>query len=178
MATSSRHGRVSERRGLGGEYPDQGLPGSACLSGPGVARLTAWDRQQPAHSAASGGRVAASGADAPHRHCAAWNASWRDLAKPGVPSHPIAMPPPPRPDQGLPGSQPKPDQGLPGSQPRPDQGLPSGPVYPSHPIASQTYWMLCYAPQFGWKYVTVDPSLRPIKGYLRRSRHRRRTSSV
>ena len=72
---------------------------------------------------------------------------------PGVPSHPIAMPPPPRPDQGLPGSQPK-----------PDQGLPSGPVHPSHPIASQTYWMLCYAPQFGWKYVTVDPSLRPDQG--------------
>jgi hypothetical protein len=24
--------------------------------------------------------------------------------------------------------------------------------------------MLCYAPQFGWKYVTVDPSLRPDQG--------------
>jgi hypothetical protein len=32
--------------------------------------------------------------------------------------------PPPRPDQGLPGSQPKPDQGLPGQPGRPDQGLP------------------------------------------------------
>lgn len=45
---------------------------------------------------------------------------------PGVPTHPIYMPP--YPDQGLP---PFPSQGLPGSQPRPDQGLPP---YPSHPI--------------------------------------------
>jgi hypothetical protein len=78
------------------------------------------------------------------------------------PSHPIVIAPPGTPPGVIwptPGAHP--DQGLPGAQPRPDQGLPPGPTYPSHPIASQTYWMLCYSPSLGWKYVTVDPSLKP-----------------
>jgi hypothetical protein len=61
----------------------------------------------------------------------------------------------------MPGNPPRPDQGLPGDQPGIDNTLPPGPVYPMHPIASQTYWMLCYTPNHGWKYVTVDPSLTP-----------------
>jgi hypothetical protein len=74
-----------------------------------------------------------------------------------------------RPDQGLPGDQPGIDNTLPGSQPRPDQGLPGAqpgidntlpqpPPQISNPIYD-TYWMLCYTPNHGWKYVAVDPSL-------------------
>jgi hypothetical protein len=53
---------------------------------------------------------------------------------------------------------PYPDQGLPEQPPRPDQGLPGAPPTPSQPIYN-TYWMLCYTPNHGWKYVVVDPSL-------------------
>lgn len=67
---------------------------------------------------------------------------------------------PPRPDQGLPGSQPGPDQGLPGQPTYPDQGLPGGSGGEiTNPIQPKTYWMLCYTPNHGWKYVAVDPSL-------------------
>ena len=67
-----------------------------------------------------------------------------------------------RPDQGLPGSQPQPDQGLPGQPARPDQGLPGGSGGDiSNPIQPRTFWMLCYCPSLGWKYVAVDPSLQP-----------------
>ena len=91
------------------------------------------------------------------------------------PSHPIVIAPPGtppgviwptpgrpvdpgygRPEGGHPGGGP-----MPGNPPRPDNTLPTGPARPEHPIASQTYWMLVYTPQYGWKYVTVDPSLRP-----------------
>jgi hypothetical protein len=61
---------------------------------------------------------------------------------------------PPRPDQGLPptpGQPPRPDQGLPGSQPHPDQGLPK----------PQTYWVVAGIPGVGWRYIAVDPTLRP-----------------
>lgn len=67
---------------------------------------------------------------------------------------------PNRPDNSLPGSGNRPDQGLPSAPARPDQGLPGGGGgRPSNPIASHTYWMLCYTPNHGWKYVSVDPSL-------------------
>jgi hypothetical protein len=36
----------------------------------------------------------------------------------------------------------------------PSGGVPTPPIY-------NTYWMLCYTPNHGWKYVAVDPSLRP-----------------
>ncbi len=66
--------------------------------------------------------------------------------------------PPPRPDQGLPGTPPTPghpDQGLPGSQPRPDHGLPS-----------QRFLVAICAVSAGGGlqvigYTVVDPSLRP-----------------
>ena len=75
-------------------------------------------------------------------------------------------PHPPRPDQGLPGQPPRPDNTLPpgvdntlpGSQPGVDNTLPGAPPVPTQPIYN-TYWMLCYTPNHGWKYVCVDPSL-------------------
>lgn len=72
--------------------------------------------------------------------------------------------PPVRPDHSLPGSQPEVDNELPGEQPEVDNELPQQPPYPSHPIANNTYWMLCYTPNLGWKYVSVDPNLRPDQG--------------
>jgi hypothetical protein len=49
-------------------------------------------------------------------------------------NYPSGGPVPPRPDQGLPGSQPKPDQGLPGSQPGIDNSLPEPPTAPVDPV--------------------------------------------
>ena len=82
---------------------------------------------------------------------------------------PGAIWPPPFPSHGLPG------QGQPGGSPgaptHPIQppsggqpGTPSHPIaqppgQPSHPISGGTYWMLCYCPALGWRYVVVDPSL-------------------
>jgi hypothetical protein len=70
-----------------------------------------------------------------------------------------------RPDQSLPGRPARPDQGLPatpGQPPRPDQGLPSvGGEHPDQGLPSRVYWMIAYCPALGWKYVAVDPALRP-----------------
>ena len=70
-------------------------------------------------------------------------------------------PNPPRPDNTLPAGGGRPDNTLPGAQPGIDNTLPTGPVHPDHTLPSQTFWMLCYSPSLGWKYVSVDPSLRP-----------------
>jgi hypothetical protein len=71
--------------------------------------------------------------------------------------------PPARPDNTLPGGQGgQVDNTLPGAQPGIDNTLPGGQggvVTP--PIANTTYWMLVYTPNHGWKYVAVDPTLRP-----------------
>lgn len=91
----------------------------------------------------------------------------------GIPVQPGTIWPSPgrpnRPDQGLPGGghvsgQPVPGGGHPSGQPvpgggRPDQGLPSGGARPDQGLPSKTYWMLCYCPSLGWRYVSVDPSL-------------------
>jgi hypothetical protein len=59
---------------------------------------------------------------------------------PGHPAHPIA-----------PGGPPvAPDQGLPRPGGSPDQGLPSN-----------KFWVVAGIPGVGWRYVCVDPSLRP-----------------
>jgi hypothetical protein len=102
---------------------------------------------------------------------------------PPIPTHPIVIAPPGtppgviwpspgRPDNTLPTPPMRPDNTLPpgvdntlptlpgGAPPVVDNTLPGGGV-PTHPIASQTYWMLVYTPGHGWKYVSVDPSLRP-----------------
>jgi hypothetical protein len=76
---------------------------------------------------------------------------------------------PPHVDAGLPVQPGHPDAGLPtppsGTLParppvRPDQGLPGGGQI-DNALPSKTFWMLCYSPSLGWKYVSVDPSLRP-----------------
>jgi hypothetical protein len=69
---------------------------------------------------------------------------------------------PNRPDQGLPPSPGHPGGGpMPGGE-RPDNALPGGQGGEiTNPIQPRTYWMLCYCPSLGWKYVAVDPSLRP-----------------
>jgi hypothetical protein len=117
-----------------GSYPDQGLPGDQ----PGI------DNSLPI----------------PPPPPSVW--------PPPTVSHPIEPAPPGTPpgviwpSPGHPSHQPVPTP--PGAPGRPDQSLPPGPVHPEHPIASQTFWMLCYSPRLGWKYVTVDPSLRPDQG--------------
>ncbi len=95
----------------------------------------------------------------------------------GIPVQPGTIWPSPgrpnRPDNSLPGSGARPDHGLPpspghpggGPMPggeRPDNTLPGGQGGEiTNPIQPKTYWMLCYCPSLGWKYVAVDPSLRP-----------------
>ena len=72
-------------------------------------------------------------------------------------------PNPPSIDNTLPGGRPPHVGGgpMPGGE-RPDNTLPGGaPPMVDNTLPSQTYWMLCYSPSLGWKYVSVDPSLRP-----------------
>jgi hypothetical protein len=83
---------------------------------------------------------------------------------PGRPPHvdaglPVA---PVRPGQPLPPSPGHPGGGpMPGGE-RPDNTLPGGQGGQiDNALPSKTYWMLCYSPSLGWKYVSVDPSLRP-----------------
>ncbi len=59
-----------------------------------------------------------------------------------------------------PGRPPRPGHDLPGSGGHPDHELPGG-GYPDNTLPSQTYWMLCFCPSLGWRFVSVDPSLRP-----------------
>jgi hypothetical protein len=66
--------------------------------------------------------------------------------KPGSPGHPSGQPLPP------PGETP-PERPTPApTPPRPDQGLPG---------ANGTFWVVAGIPGVGWRYVCVDPSLRP-----------------
>ena len=81
---------------------------------------------------------------------------------PLTPSHPIQPTPPGVPpgtiwppvwpvDPGYGVGIERPDQGLPGAPAQPDQGLPQ----------PQTYWVVAGIPGVGWRYIAVDPSLRP-----------------
>ena len=66
---------------------------------------------------------------------------------------------PNRPDNSLPGGGYPSGQPIPGGE-RPDNSLPPGQGgVITNPIQPKTYWMLCYTPNHGWKYVAVDPSL-------------------
>jgi len=57
---------------------------------------------------------------------------------------------------------PTPDQGLPPDPANPDNTLPptSGGGGGTLPV-QRTFWMLAYCPSLGWRYVAVDPSLKP-----------------
>ena len=90
-------------------------------------------------------------------------------ARPIVPIIDNTLPVPPGTIWPSPGRPPHIDAGLPvppsGTLParppvRPDNTLPGGGQI-DNALPSQTFWMLCYAPSLGWKYVAVDPSLRP-----------------
>jgi hypothetical protein len=70
---------------------------------------------------------------------------------------------PARPDNSLPGVPPHPGGGpMPGNPPRPDAGLPGGQGGTiDNALPSRTFWMIAYCPSLGWRYIAVDPSLRP-----------------
>jgi hypothetical protein len=113
-------------------YPDQGLP----TPPPGV-----WPPLTPSHPI----QPVPPGSEVPP------GTIWPPV---GGPSHPIAPG----------GGGGHPDQGLPGQPPRPDQGLPPGsPGTPTHPIqpTPTTFWVVAGIPGVGWRYIAVDPSLRP-----------------
>jgi hypothetical protein len=82
---------------------------------------------------------------------------------PGVPTHPIVLPEPP------PGVFPPPVPSHPIVILPPGSPLPPGhiwPELPSHPIVlppapPQKFAILVFIPGYGYKYVVVDPSLKP-----------------
>ena len=67
---------------------------------------------------------------------------------------------PARPDAGLPAQPGHPGGGpMPGGE-HPDAGLPGGQGGTiDNTLPSKVFWMLCYCPTLGWKFVAVDPSL-------------------
>lgn len=80
---------------------------------------------------------------------------------PGHPAHPLPRPPVSggRPDQGLPG-------GPEVQPPQPGQPLPTPPGTPGHlPAPTPTkFWVVAGIPGYGWRYVCVDPTLKPDQG--------------
>jgi hypothetical protein len=45
---------------------------------------------------------------------------------------------------------------------RPDNTLPGGGGGQiDNALPSKTFWALCYMPSLGWRFIAVDPSLRP-----------------
>ena len=141
-------------QGFGGEYPDQGLPGSpgyphqAARCQPGIDNALPEPPPGIWPPPSRGNPIVPIGPDntLPVQPGTIW-------PSPGRPA---------RPDQGLPGRPPHASgQPVPGGE-RPDQGLPGGQGGQiDNALPSKTYWMLCYSPSLGWKYVSVDPSLRP-----------------
>jgi len=93
-------------------------------------------------------------------------------APPGTPPGTIWPPVnPDRPNQGLPGSSGgRPDNSLPGSQPGVDNTLPGGGGgRPDNALpGSTTYWVVVWIPGYGYKYVTVDPTLQINAGPAQR----------
>ena len=136
-------GPVDPDYGIGSEHPDNGLPPLGSGAGPDnglpVQPPGVWPPLTPSHP-----------------------------IQPTPPS--INVPPgtiwppvfPPDPGYGV-GIE-HPDQGLPGggAPPSPDHGLPGGsrPVDPGYGH-SGTFWVVAGIPGVGWRYVCVDPSLKP-----------------
>jgi hypothetical protein len=142
--------------GMSGGYPDQGLPGDQ----PGI------DNSLPGMQPGIDNAL-------PEPPPGIWPPP--SLGNPIVPIGPDNTLPvapgtiwpspgrPNRPDQGLPGGGGHPGGGpMPGNPPRPDQGLPGGQGGTiDNALPSKTYWALCYMPSLGWRFIAVDPSLRP-----------------
>lgn len=81
----------------------------------------------------------------------------------GIPVRPGTIWPspgrPPHVDVGLPGGGLHPGGGpMPGGE-RPGNVLPQPPGQIDNTLPSKTFWMLCYCPSLGWKFIAVDPSL-------------------
>jgi len=70
---------------------------------------------------------------------------------------------PPHVDAGLPVQPGHPGGGpMPGNPARPDNTLPGGQGGSiDNALPSKTFWALVYMPSLGWRFVAVDPSLRP-----------------
>src|SRR4029079_18940306 len=49
-------------------------------------------------------------------------------------------------------------------QPGIDNTLPGQPGRPNNDLPSQTYWVIVWVPGYGYRYVAVDPSLKPDQG--------------
>jgi hypothetical protein len=141
--------------GMSGGYPDQGLPGDQ----PGI------DNSLPGMQPGIDNAL-------PEPPPGIWPPP--SLGNPIVPIGPDNTLPvqpgtiwpspgrPNRPDQGLPGRPPHASgQPVPGGE-RPDQGLPGGQGGQiDNALPSKTYWALVYMPSLGWRFVALDPSLRP-----------------
>jgi hypothetical protein len=134
-------GPVDPGYGVGEEHPDQGLPGesggflpdnSLPTPPPGV-----WPPLTPSHPIQPAPPGTPPGS------------IWPPVGGPVDPGYGVGVE---RPDQGLPPAPARPDQGLPGRPARPDQGLPK----------PEVYWVVAGIPGVGWRYVCVDPSLKPV----------------
>ena len=130
-------GPVDPDYGQGGDRPDQGLPGEQ----PGI------DNELPPAPPGVWPPPVASHPIVP--------------APPGTPPGTI-WPSPGRPDNSLPGGRPaRPDQGLPGEQPEIDNSLPGGQPGIDNSLPSSSFWVVAGIPGYGWRYICVDPSLKP-----------------
>jgi hypothetical protein len=139
--------------GMSGGYPDQGLPGDQpgidnSLPGmqPGIDNALPEPPPGIWPPPSLGNPIVPIGPDntLPVQPGTIW-------PSPGGPVYPTTGPV--RPPTGS--TQPLPGGG------RPDNTLPSQPGVPDNTLPSQTYWMLCYSPSLGWRFIAVDPSLRP-----------------
>jgi hypothetical protein len=127
-------------------YPDQGLPGEPAYPDQGLPPYP--DQGLPTPPAGTFPPPTPTHPIVPAPPGTPPGAIW-----PPVPP-PVVWPRPPHPDQGLP----------PGSPGAPDQTLPPGsPGAPAQPIVlpPETFWVVAGIPGVGWRYVAVDPSLRP-----------------
>jgi hypothetical protein len=82
---------------------------------------------------------------------------------PLTPSHPIQPAPPGTPPGAIwpPVGHPSHPIAPGGSPPAPDQGLPAGSLRPDQGLPSNKFWVVCGIPGVGWRYICVDPSLKP-----------------
>jgi hypothetical protein len=125
-------------------YPDQGLPGDQ----PGIDNALPEPPPGIWPPPSLGNPIVPIGPDntLPVQPGTIW-------PSPGRPPHASnVLPGVPHPGGGpMPGNPPRPDQGLPGGQ--------GGQI--DNALPSKTYWMVAYCPSLGWRFIAVDPSLRP-----------------